>query len=81
MHKLNERYDKRIEKLERVLLQYKPNVSRCCGLKLDFSLNEVGNEIIDLRQLERFFSNFQKSLAAEYWYQHKPFTTLSGGAG
>ena len=69
MHKLNECYEKRTEKLResyRNTSQIYPDAE---DLKLELSLNDGGNEIIDLRQLERFLSNFQKSLAAEYWYR------------
>ena len=69
MHKLNERYGKRIEKLRESYCNTSQMYPDAVDLKLELSLNEVGNEIIDLRQLERFFSNFQKSLAAEYWYR------------
>ena len=69
MHKLNERYEKRIEKLRESYLNTSQIYPDAADLKLELSLNEGGNEIIDLRQLERFLSNFQKSLAAEYWYR------------
>ena len=69
MHKLNERYEKRIEKLRESYRNTSQIYPDAADLKLELSLNEGGNEIIDLRQLERFLSNFQKSLAAEYWYR------------
>ena len=68
MHKLNECYEKRIEKLRESYRNTSQIYPDAADLKLELSLNEGGNEIIDLRQLERFLSNFQKSLAAEYWY-------------
>jgi len=69
MHKLNECYEKRIEKLRESYRNTSQIYPDAADLKLELSLNEGGNEIIDLRQLERFLSNFQKSLAAEYWYR------------
>ena len=69
MHKLNERYEKRIEKLRESYRNTSQIYPDAADLKLELSLNDGGNEIIDLRQLERFLSNFQKSLAAEYWYR------------
>ncbi|WP_314136673.1 hypothetical protein [Acinetobacter lwoffii] len=69
MHKLNERYEKRIEKLRESYRNTSQIYPEAADLKLELSLNEGGSEIIDLRQLERFLSNFQKSLAAEYWYR------------
>ena len=64
-----ERYEKRIEKLRESYRNTSQIYPDAADLKLELSLNEGGNEIIDLRQLERFLSNFQKSLAAEYWYR------------
>ncbi|ENU59077.1 hypothetical protein L291_2559 [Acinetobacter guillouiae MSP4-18] len=69
MHKLNECYEKRIEKLRESYRNTSQIYPDAADLKLELSLNDGGNEIIDLRQLERFLSNFQKSLAAEYWYR------------
>ena len=69
MHKLNECYEKRTEKLRESYRNTSQIYPDAADLKLELSLNEGGNEIIDLRQLERFLSNFQKSLAAEYWYR------------
>ncbi|MCU4333352.1 hypothetical protein [Acinetobacter pittii] len=69
MHKLNECYEKRTEKLRESYRNTSQIYPDAADLKLELSLNEDGNEIIDLRQLERFLSNFQKSLAAEYWYR------------
>ena len=69
MHKLNERYEKRTEKLRESYRNTSQIYPDAADLKLELSLNDGGNEIIDLRQLERFLSNFQKSLAAEYWYR------------
>ncbi|MEN8386640.1 hypothetical protein ABFO97_15270 [Acinetobacter baumannii] len=69
MHKLNECYEKRIEKLRESYRNTSQIYPDAADLKLELSLNEGGNEIIDLRKLERFLSNFQKSLAAEYWYR------------
>ncbi|HAV57210.1 MAG: hypothetical protein A2003_00280 [Acinetobacter sp. GWC1_38_13] len=69
MHKQNERYEKQIEKLRESYCNTSQIYPDAADLKLELSLNEGGNEIIDLRQLERFLSNFQKSLAAEYWYR------------
>ncbi len=69
MHKLNECYEKRTEKLRESYRNTSQIYPDAADLKLELSLNDGGNEIIDLRQLERFLSNFQKSLAAEYWYR------------
>jgi len=69
MHKLNECYEKRTEKLRESYRNTNQIYPDAADLKLELSLNDGGNEIIDLRQLERFLSNFQKSLAAEYWYR------------
>ncbi len=60
MHKLNECYEKRIEKLRESYRNTSQIYPDAADLKLELSLNEGGNEIIDLRQLERFLSNFQK---------------------
>ncbi|EKP54816.1 hypothetical protein [Acinetobacter baumannii] len=69
MHKLNERYEKRIEKLRESYRNTSQIYPDAADLKLELSLNEGGNEIIDLRQLERFLSNFQNSLATVFWYR------------
>jgi len=69
MHKLNECYEKRIEKLRESYRNTSQIYPDAADLKLELSLNEGGNEIIDLRQLERFLSNFQNSLATVFWYR------------
>ena len=69
MHKLNECYEKRIEKLRESYRNTSQIYPDAADLKLEPSLNEGGNEIIDLRQLERFLSNFQNSLATVFWYR------------
>ena len=69
MHKQNERYEKQIEKLRESYCNTSQIYPDAADLKLELSLNEGGNEIIDLRQLERFLSNFQNSLATVFWYR------------
>ena len=69
MHKLNERYEKRIEKLRESYRNTSQIYPDAADLKLELSLNDGGNEIIDLRQLERFLSNFQNSLPTVFWYR------------
>lgn len=69
MHKLNECYEKRIEKLRESYRNTSQIYPDAADLKLELSLNEGGNEIIDLRQLERFLSNFQNSLPTVFWYR------------
>ena len=69
MHKLNECYEKRIEKLRESYRNTSQIYPDAADLKLELSLNEGGSEIIDLRQLERFLSNFQNSLATVFWYR------------
>ena len=64
-----ERYEKRIEKLRESYRNTSQIYPDAADLKLELSLNEGGNEIIDLRQLERFLSNFQNSLATVFWYR------------
>ena len=69
MHKLNECYEKRTEKLRESYRNTSQIYPDAADLKLELSLNEGGNEIIDLRQLERFLSNFQNSLPTVFWYR------------
>ena len=69
MHKLNERYDKRIEKLRESYCNTSQMYPDAADLKLELSLNAVGSEIIDLRQLEGFFKKFQTNLSNEFWYR------------
>lgn len=69
MNKQNERYDKRIEKLRESYCNTSQIYPDAADLKLELSLNEVGSEISDLRQLYRYFSNFQKNLATAFWYR------------
>ena len=69
MHKQNERYEKQIEKLRESYCNTSQIYPDAADLKLELSLNEAGNEMIGIRQLERYLLNFQKSLAAEYWYR------------
>ena len=64
-----ERYEKRIEKLRESYRNTSQIYPDAADLKLELSLNDGGNEIIDLRQLERFLSNFQNSLATVFWYR------------
>ena len=69
MHKQNEQYDKRIEKLRESYRNTSQIYPDAVDLKLELSLNDVGNEITDIRQLDRYFTNFQKRLAAEIWFR------------
>jgi len=64
-----ERYEKRIEKLRESYRNTSQIYPDAADLKLELSLNEGGNEIIDLRQLERFLSIFKNSLATVFWYR------------
>lgn len=64
-----ERYEKRTEKLRESYRNTNQIYPEAADLKLELSLNDGGNEIIDLRQLERFLSNFQNSLPTVFWYR------------
>ena len=69
MHKQNERYEKRIEKLRESYRNTSQIYPDAVDLKLELSLNDVCNEIIDIRQLSQYLSNFQNSLATVFWYR------------
>ena len=69
MNKQNKRYDKRIEKFRESYCNLNQIYPDAVDLKLELTLNEVGNEISDLQQLSRYFLNFQKNLATELWYR------------
>lgn len=69
MHKQNERYEKRIEKLRESYRNTSQIYPDAADLKLELSLNDVCNEIIDIRQLSQYLSNFQNSLATVFWYR------------
>lgn len=69
MNKKNERYDKQIEKLRESYLNTSQIYPDAVDLKLELSLNEFGNEISDLQQLNQYFLNFKKNLATAFWYR------------
>ena len=69
MHKQNERYEKRIEKLKESYCNTSNIYPDAADLKLELSLNDVASELLDLRQLSQCFEKFQKNLANEFWYR------------